>query len=152
MIYNHITSNTFKSLEAICKIIAYGLFFPPAYSKFKRIRSWASVSEDKQHLKDDIPLTENSSPFSFSRQSELSPKNTHRAYLNSFANVLDAISIVSYWTDVVLMTYGYPYLSLFKALGALRPIRLLSLLPGTAVNIIFFLPHNEIYIYIYKEI
>ncbi|RCI07266.1 calcium channel protein [Rhizopus stolonifer] len=121
------------SLEAICKIIAYGLFFPPAYSKFKRIRSWASVSEDKQHLKDDIPLTENSSPFSFSRQSELSPKNTHRAYLNSFANVLDAISIVSYWTDVVLMTYGYPYLSLFKALGALRPIRLLSLLPGTAV-------------------
>ncbi|EIE92076.1 hypothetical protein RO3G_16787 [Rhizopus delemar RA 99-880] len=43
------------------------------------------------------------------------------------------ISIISYWIDVILMAYGYPYLSLFKALGALRPIRLLSLLPGTAV-------------------
>lgn len=57
----------------------------------------------------------------------------HRAYLNSFGNVMDMISMVSYWIDFVFMMYRYPYISLFKALGALRPLRLLSVLPGTAV-------------------
>lgn len=60
-------------------------------------------------------------------------KSYHRAYLNSFGNVLDTISAVSYWIDFVLMMFNYPYMSLFKALGALRPLRLLSILPGTAV-------------------
>ncbi|KAI8075574.1 Ion transport protein-domain-containing protein [Thamnidium elegans] len=60
-------------------------------------------------------------------------KAYHRAYLNSFGNVLDTVSVVSYWIDFVLMMFNYPYMSLFKALGALRPLRLLSILPGTAV-------------------
>lgn len=61
-------------------------------------------------------------------------KQNHRAYLNSFGNWFDIISIVCYWADFVLMYYEYPYLSLFKALGSIRPIHLLSVLPGTAVS------------------
>jgi ABC-type antimicrobial peptide transport system permease subunit len=60
-------------------------------------------------------------------------KRNHQAYLNSFGNCFDAVSIISYWADVVLMIFEYPYLSLFKSMGALRPVRLLSVLPGTAV-------------------
>ncbi|KAI7900056.1 Ion transport protein-domain-containing protein [Cokeromyces recurvatus] len=60
-------------------------------------------------------------------------KRNHCAYLNSFGNCFDTISIISYWIDFTLMIYRYPYLSLFKSLGAIRPIRLLSILPGTAV-------------------
>ncbi|KAI9268809.1 Ion transport protein-domain-containing protein [Sporodiniella umbellata] len=101
--------------------------------KSERTRSRTAASDDRQFLKDTISINESSSPFSFSKKQDTLPKNTHRAYLNSFANVLDVISIISYWVDTVLMCYRYPYLSLFKALGALRPIRLLSLLPGTAV-------------------
>jgi hypothetical protein len=58
----------------------------------------------------------------------------HQAYLNSFGNVLDLISVVCYWIDLGIMVYGYPYCSVFKALAAARPLRLLSVLPGTAVS------------------
>lgn len=57
----------------------------------------------------------------------------HRAYLNSFGNAIDIISVGSYWADLALMVFGYPNLSLFKSLSAFRPLRLLSILPGTAV-------------------
>ncbi|KAI8977429.1 Ion transport protein-domain-containing protein [Mycotypha africana] len=60
-------------------------------------------------------------------------KRNHRAYLCTFGNWFDAVSIFSYWADVILSVYEYPNLSLFKALGAMRPIRLLSMLRGTAV-------------------
>jgi hypothetical protein len=129
------------SLESFCKIVAYGLITPPCKSS-KQSRIWlpfySLISKRDQHLDKEeggTPHGGNTSPFAFSRATTTpSKKNTHRAYLNSFANVLDMISIISYWIDVILMAYGYPYLSLFKALGALRPIRLLSLLPGTAVR------------------
>ncbi|KAG0747200.1 hypothetical protein G6F57_006621 [Rhizopus arrhizus] len=129
-----------SSLESFCKIVAYGLITPPCKSS-KQSRTWlpfySFISKRDQHLDKEEGGTSqggNTSPFAFSRTTTTpSKKNAHRAYLNSFANVLDMISITSYWIDVILMAYGYPYLSLFKALGALRPIRLLSLLPGTAV-------------------
>ncbi|KAI8378680.1 Ion transport protein-domain-containing protein [Choanephora cucurbitarum] len=59
--------------------------------------------------------------------------NNHSAYLHSFGNWIDLISIGSYWIDFVLMIYGYPYISLFKSFASMRPLRLLSILPGTAV-------------------
>lgn len=54
--------------------------------------------------------------------------------MNGFANAIDFVSIISYWIDLGLMVNGYPNCSVFKALGAARPLRLLSLLPGTAVS------------------
>ncbi|KAI8093916.1 Ion transport protein-domain-containing protein [Halteromyces radiatus] len=57
----------------------------------------------------------------------------HKAYLNSFGNGLDFVSVICYWVDFGLMLYGYPYISIFKAMAATRPLRLLSVLPGTAV-------------------
>ncbi|KAI8381166.1 Ion transport protein-domain-containing protein [Radiomyces spectabilis] len=46
---------------------------------------------------------------------------------------MDCVSIISYWIDFALMVHQYPYCSLFKALAALRPLRLLCIFPGTAV-------------------
>ncbi|CAO3640711.1 unnamed protein product [Mucor fragilis] len=101
------------SIESLCKIIAYGLIIPPKPPKL------ASLNEQQQQ-EDQEDLIKNW-------------KRNHHAYLNSFGNCFDTISIISYWADLIIMVYKYPYLSLFKSLGAMRPIRLLSMLRGTAV-------------------
>ncbi|OAD00432.1 hypothetical protein MUCCIDRAFT_113913 [Mucor lusitanicus CBS 277.49] len=100
------------SIEAICKIIAYGLIIPP------KPPTLASVNQQQQEDQEDLIK---------------SWKRNHYAYLNSFGNCFDTVSIISYWADLIIMVYKYPYLSLFKSLGAIRPIRLLSMLRGTAV-------------------
>ncbi|KAI9307562.1 Ion transport protein-domain-containing protein [Cunninghamella echinulata] len=46
---------------------------------------------------------------------------------------MEFISLLCYWVDFGLMLYEYQYCSLFKAMGVLRPLKLLSILPGTAV-------------------
>lgn len=86
---------------------------------------WTYVKNKLSPVQQDSNSNESTSKLEFTRH--------HRAYLNSFGNVLDAISMLSYWVDFVFMIYGYHYISLFKSLGALRPIHLLSILPGTAV-------------------
>jgi hypothetical protein len=137
--------------ESICKTIAYGLIMPPKspnYNSttssslsalypslfklppFSLLSSFHKKQPPKTTLNDTIdPALSKSSTF-VERDDFV---RNHRAYLNSFGNVLDAISVISYWADFALMLVGYPYLSLFKSLGAMRPIRLLSILPGTAV-------------------
>jgi hypothetical protein len=95
------------TIEFLCKICAYGLVLPP-HTQLRHIFGAHEIKPEKRN---------------------------HKACLNSFGNILDVISLLSYWADVVLMTYRYPNLSLFKSLGASRPIRLLSIFPGTAVNI-----------------
>ncbi|KAL0076809.1 Ion transport protein-domain-containing protein [Phycomyces blakesleeanus] len=57
----------------------------------------------------------------------------HKAYLNKFGNILDLTSIVCYWIDFGFMLHGYRYFTLFKTLGATRPLRLLLIFPGTAM-------------------
>lgn len=155
------------TVEMLCKIIAYGLLFPPsatdskattprfyqyAHWRFPRIfQSFGSTSPTINQgpiytttaaaaagtagAGAGATQTAGMSKSSTFVVDEIDLKFTrnHRAYLNSFGNVMDLISIVSYWADFVLMMVEYPNLSLFKSLGALRPIRLLSLLPGTAV-------------------
>ncbi|KAL9549481.1 hypothetical protein PS6_006058 [Mucor atramentarius] len=101
-----------KSIESICKIIAYGLIIPPKPPKLSSL--------DQQQQEDQEDLIKNW-------------KRNHYAYLNSFGNWFDTVSIISYWADLIIMVYKYPYLSFFKSLGAIRPIRLLSMLRGTAV-------------------
>lgn len=102
------------SIESICKIIAYGLIIPPKPPKLSSL--------DQQQQEDQEDLIKNW-------------KRNHYAYLNSFGNWFDTVSIISYWADLIIMVYKYPYLSFFKSLGAIRPIRLLSMLRGTAVSV-----------------
>lgn len=59
----------------------------------------------------------------------------HRPYLSNFGNWLDLISVVCYWIDLALMQINYTEVSLFKAMGAARPLRLVGIIPGTAVSI-----------------
>lgn len=134
------------TLEMLCKIIAYGLLFPPsAKSKTPRFYQYAhwrfpqlfqtfgSTSPTLNEEPMEGQTAGMSKSSTFIDDVDLQFTRNHRAYLNSFGNVVDMISVLSYWADFVLMMVEYPNLSLFKALGALRPIRLLSLLPGTAV-------------------
>lgn len=58
----------------------------------------------------------------------------HRPYLSNFGNWLDLISVICYWIDFTLMQVNYTEVSLFKALGAARPLRLVGIIPGTAVS------------------
>jgi hypothetical protein len=69
-------------------------------------------------------------------RSELEPASMlkHRPYLSNFGNWLDIISVVCYWIDLALMEIGYNDISLFKGLGAARPLRLVGIIPGTAVS------------------
>lgn len=69
-------------------------------------------------------------------RSELEPASTlkHRPYLSNFGNWLDIISVVCYWIDLALMEIDYNHISLFKGLGAARPLRLVGIIPGTAVS------------------
>lgn len=127
------------SLEAICKVIAYGLLLPPVYAKSdKKPCTWLNtwLYSPKNIEEEKIPSNKHS-PFIFHKDNN-KPGSNHRAYLNSFGNILDIISILSYWADFILMSYSYPNMSLFKTLGALRPIRLLSIIPGTAVSVYIY--------------
>ncbi|CAO3641997.1 unnamed protein product [Mucor hiemalis] len=134
------------TLEMLCKIIAYGLLFPPsAKSKTPRFYQYAhwrfpqlfqtfgSTSPTLNEEPMEGQTAGMSKSSTFIDHVDFQFTRNHRAYLNSFGNIVDMISVLSYWADFVLMMVEYPNLSLFKALGALRPIRLLSLLPGTAV-------------------
>lgn len=58
----------------------------------------------------------------------------HRPYLTNFGNWLDLISVVCYWIDLALMKINYNDISLFKGVGAARPLRLVGIIPGTAVS------------------
>jgi hypothetical protein len=60
----------------------------------------------------------------------------HRPFLSNFGNWLDLISAICYWIDLALMMIGYTEISLFKGLGAARPLRLVGIIPGTAVSYI----------------
>lgn len=139
----------FISIEAICKIIAYGLIMPPRpstksnksfkirhYKLFRFLNRLFFLFQKEKRFKNDVDDI-NSTTTAINEEEDATEalhfKRNHRAYLNSFGNCFDAVSIISYWADIVLMIFKYPYLSLFKSLGALRPVRLLSVLPGTAV-------------------
>ncbi|KAI9495474.1 Ion transport protein-domain-containing protein [Zychaea mexicana] len=126
------------SLETICKIIVYGFWIPPdpeqqQKSRLYRLadtlshrvfgRSVSVTSSKKARNDDDDDAKESEKP---------TRRFHHRAYYHGFANTIDFISIMSYWIDFGLMIHHYPYCSIFKALSAMRPLRLLSIFRGTA--------------------
>lgn len=61
-------------------------------------------------------------------------KVNHESYLSSVANVVDIVSIISYWIDVVMISFfdQQPW-SVFQALGATRLLRILVITEGTTV-------------------
>lgn len=120
----------FSSLEAICKIIVYGIWLPPTISTSKCFwfRRWL-ISLFSKNGNETSNLSEEEAQQTTTKERPL----THRPYISGFANTLDVISIISYWVDFGLMIHGYPYCSLFKAIGASRPLRLAMIFKGTAV-------------------
>lgn len=58
----------------------------------------------------------------------------HAPFFRSYYNRLDAIVVVSYWIDFTFMMAGIRDVYIFKAMSALRPLRLLSLTEGTSVS------------------
>ncbi|CEP10750.1 hypothetical protein [Parasitella parasitica] len=61
-------------------------------------------------------------------------KVTHRSFLSSFANIIDLISVTSYWIDFITVLYlsRRPY-PIFQAFAATRLLRLLVITEGTSV-------------------
>ncbi|KAF9585747.1 calcium channel protein [Lunasporangiospora selenospora] len=59
----------------------------------------------------------------------------HAPFFRSYYNRLDVIVVVSYWIDLTFMLTGVRDVYIFKALSALRPLRLLSVTEGTSTII-----------------
>ncbi len=55
-------------------------------------------------------------------------------YFKSSWNRFDAMVIISYWIDLIIVLSGAYDIRLFRALSSLRPLRLLSMTPGLAVR------------------
>ncbi|KAF9565316.1 calcium channel protein [Mortierella alpina] len=69
------------------------------------------------------------------KASESSASPAHAPFFRSYYNRLDGIVVVSYWIDFAFMLTGVERVYIFKAISALRPLRLLSLTEGTSTII-----------------
>lgn len=58
----------------------------------------------------------------------------HAPFFSSYYNRLDGIVVLSYWVDFAFMMVGIQDVYIFKAISALRPLRLLTLTEGTSVG------------------
>lgn len=156
-----IISSFFIRLDCIAKIIIYGFWISPqnkksGYYLFLQpiissvLKPWKRKTNIFYEEKDINTEIINNDEHHMSNN-KLDVDILHNAYLTTFGNWMEFISLICYWIDFALMIYGYQYCSLFKAMGALRPVKLLSILPGTAVIMIFiklFMPY--IYIFVTK--
>ncbi|KAF9154776.1 calcium channel protein [Linnemannia schmuckeri] len=59
----------------------------------------------------------------------------HAPFFSSYYNRLDGIVVMSYWVDFAFMMVGIHDVYIFKAISALRPLRLLTLTEGTSTII-----------------
>ncbi|ORX56168.1 hypothetical protein DM01DRAFT_1303553 [Hesseltinella vesiculosa] len=128
--YMHLAIQILYTGEALVKIIVYGLWVSPSNSKPGYQQLIRSITDSFARPWRKLRQLSSSSN---DPSSPVPTPLTHKAYLHSFGNGLDLISVVCYWVDLALMINDYPYSSVFKAMGAARPLRLLSILPGTAV-------------------
>lgn len=58
----------------------------------------------------------------------------HAPFFSSYYNRLDGVVVLSYWVDFAFMMVGIQDVYIFKAISALRPLRLLTLTEGTSVS------------------
>ncbi|KAG0185974.1 calcium channel protein [Apophysomyces sp. BC1034] len=114
------------SMDSLCKIVAYGLWVPPVQEKTIKTGLFRSISNRVSRI---LGIGKKHKHKPTSNQQE----PNHKAYLNSFGNALDLFSVLCYWVDFAFMVQEYRYFTLFKACAAFRPLRLLSVFPGTAV-------------------
>ncbi|KAF9927349.1 calcium channel protein [Linnemannia zychae] len=59
----------------------------------------------------------------------------HVPFFRSYYNRLDGVVVMSYWIDFAFMMVGIQDVYIFKAISALRPLRLLTLTEGTSTII-----------------
>jgi hypothetical protein len=62
----------------------------------------------------------------------------HAPFFRSYYNRLDGIVVMSYWIDFTFMMVGIEEIYIFKAISALRPLRLLTLTEGTSVGYSYY--------------
>lgn len=162
--YGLLAVNIICSLEIMAKVIVYGLFFDRNGFQWKkwlpkgifklikaifpsqktsslkptisltRINSANSrASATEKARTQSQPLTPNKAPET--HNPEIATPPAHAPFFSSYYNRLDAIAAVSYWIDLAFMWIGIREVYIFKAISALRPLRLLSLTEGTSTII-----------------
>ncbi|KAF9327881.1 calcium channel protein [Podila minutissima] len=159
--YALLAVNIIYTLEIISKAIVYGLFFdkygfqwrkhlpnwlqkavpasltyqsnpkgPHALSHVNSMQSRSSTNNEK--LPHPPPVVNEPIPSSAQDPDETP---AHAPFFRSYYNRLDAVVVVSYWIDFTFMMAGIRGVYIFKAISALRPLRLLSLTEGTSTII-----------------
>ncbi|KAG0376923.1 calcium channel protein [Mortierella sp. AD032] len=78
--------------------------------------------------------TGNGQPGAAAVEEENTPP-AHAPFFSSYYNRLDGIVVMSYWIDFAFMMVGIQDVYIFKAISALRPLRLLTLTEGTSTII-----------------
>ncbi|CAO3628226.1 unnamed protein product [Cunninghamella blakesleeana] len=131
------------SLDCIAKIIIYGFWISPqnkksGYYLFLQpiissvLKPWKR-NTNVHYEEKDINTENTNNDDHHIPSNKVDVDIFHNAYLTTFGNWIEFISLLCYWIDFALMIHGYQYCSLFKAMGALRPVKLLSIFSGTAV-------------------
>lgn len=102
---------------------------PHALSHVNSMQSRSSTNNEK--LPHPPPVVNEPIPSSAQDPDETP---AHAPFFRSYYNRLDAVVVVSYWIDFTFMMAGIRGVYIFKAISALRPLRLLSLTEGTSVS------------------
>ncbi|ORX99055.1 hypothetical protein K493DRAFT_366141 [Basidiobolus meristosporus CBS 931.73] len=106
----------FYTLEMIARIIISGFVFNPIGLQPRNPR--ANLTTKSQFLVVDV-------------HSELDSLFPDKAYLRHSFQRIDFVVVVSYWINLVLLFTGHGRFTVFVALSALRPFRLISLTSGS---------------------
>ncbi|KAF9099060.1 calcium channel protein [Mortierella sp. AD031] len=113
---------------------------PHSLSRINSVRSRTSTSEKTGgHFQDNMSTLMlgdmgNGIPAAPAVEEDLAPP-AHAPFFRSNYNRLDGIVVMSYWVDFAFMMVGIQEVYIFKAISALRPLRLLTLTEGTSTII-----------------
>ncbi|KAG0308192.1 calcium channel protein [Dissophora globulifera] len=136
--YGLLAVNILYTLEIMAKAIVTGNSVRRSHS-LSRVNSAQSrhSNSEKLHAQTNHPsLVANEAAGTPHLETDTRP--AHAPFFRSYYNRLDGIVVVSYWIDFVLMLTGVQSryeIYIFKAISALRPLRLLSLTEGTSTII-----------------
>ncbi|KAG0369918.1 calcium channel protein [Gamsiella multidivaricata] len=102
-------------------------------SRVNSVRSHSSALEKAQsQTNPSVPVTKETTETPVP---EADNRPAHAPFFRSYYNRLDGIVVASYWIDFAFMMTGVQNVYVFKAISALRPLRLLSLTEGTSTII-----------------
>ncbi|KAK9681331.1 calcium channel protein [Basidiobolus ranarum] len=106
----------FYTLEMIARIIISGFIINPSGLQPRHPR--VDIMKKSQFLVVDV-------------HSELDSLFPDRAYLRHSFQRIDFVVVVSFWINLVLLFTGHGRFTVFSALSALRPFRLISMTSGS---------------------